>query len=132
MAGYLAIDAKKSIIPIFLAAGRTRNIFHSCLFRLFIWYLAFLNNPPSILHIRAALKVVHEIDGALDAGIGQLANFLTIKPFPAASVERFVELNDKLGVCKVDEGIPHITGVVVVDRQIQKINVQSMVFADLI
>lgn len=76
--------------------------------------------------------MVHEIGGALDAGVGELADLLAVEPVPPASVELLVEFEDELGVDEVDEGVSHVAGVEVVDGQVEEVDLHLVVFAQLL
>jgi len=52
--------------------------------------------------------VVHQIDCALDARIGQYADFLAVEAVPFPAVEISVELKYKLGVYEIDKGVANI------------------------
>ena len=76
--------------------------------------------------------MVHKVGGALDAGVGQLADLLAIEPVPPAAVELPVEVEDELGVDEVDEGVADVAGVEVVDGQVEEVDLHLVVFAQLI
>lgn len=80
----------------------------------------------------AGLEVVHEVGGSLDAGVGELADLLAVEAVPPAAVELAVELADELGVDEVDEGIAHVAGVEVVDWQVEEVDFEPVVAANLL
>lgn len=61
------------------------------------------------------LEVVPQSPRALDAGVGQRADFLAVEPAPLLAVELVVEPSDELRVDEVNESVADITGVVIVD-----------------
>lgn len=77
------------------------------------------------------LEVVAECPGALDAGIGERADLLTVEPAPLLAIELVVEGEDELGVDEVDEGVTHVAGVVVVDGQVEEVELQPEVLVEL-
>lgn len=86
------------------------------LFRSFILPLA--RSPPPQLTSRRILEMIHKISRPLDPSIGQLTYFLTIETIPSSAIELLVKIKDELRVDKVHKGIAHITGVVMVNRQV--------------
>ena len=62
--------------------------------------------------------MVHQIGGALDAGVGELADFFAVEAVPASAVEFPVELEDEFCVDEVCEGVAHVARVEVVDGQV--------------
>ena len=76
--------------------------------------------------------MIHKISRPLYPSIGQLAYFLAIEAIPSSAIELLVKVKDELRVDKVHKGIAHVTGVVMVNGQIQKIDLHSMVFANLL
>jgi hypothetical protein len=74
--------------------------------------------------------MIHEISSSLDPCVGQLANLLAVKAIPSPSVELPIELLNGGGVDKVDKGIAHITGVVLVNGQVKKVDLHFMVPTD--
>ena len=52
--------------------------------------------------------MVHQIGGALDAGVGELADFFAVEAVPASAVEFPVELEDEFCVDEVCEGVAHV------------------------
>lgn len=62
--------------------------------------------------------MVHEVSSTLDPCIGQFTNLLAVEAVPSPSTELLVEVNDKLGVNKVDKGVSYVARVVLVDGQI--------------
>lgn len=100
------------------------------LFRSFILPLA--QSPTPQLTSRRILEMIHKISRPLDSSISQFTYFLTIETIPSSAIELLVKIKDELRVDKVHKSIAHITGVVMVDRQIQKIDLHSMVFANLL
>lgn len=76
--------------------------------------------------------MIHEISSTLDPRIGQLTYLFTIESIPSSTIELLVKIKDELGVDEVHKGISDITRVVMIDWQIQKVHLHSMVFADLL
>lgn len=52
--------------------------------------------------------MVHQVGGALDAGVGELADFFAVEAVPASAVEFPVELVDEFGVDEVCESVAHV------------------------
>ena len=52
--------------------------------------------------------MVHQIGGALDAGVGELADFFAVEAVPASAVEFSVELVDEFGMDEVCEGVTDV------------------------
>jgi len=76
--------------------------------------------------------MVHEVGGALDPGIGQLANLLTVEAIPPPPTELLIEVNDEFGMDKVDKSIADIARVVLVDRQVEEVNLHFVVASNLL
>lgn len=76
--------------------------------------------------------MVHEVGGALDAGVGQFTDLLAVEPVPPAPVELLVEVEYELGVDEVDEGVPYVAGVEVIDGQVQEVDLHLMILAELL
>ena len=75
--------------------------------------------------------VSHQISGALDSCIGQLAYLFAVEAVPPPAVELLIELKYEFGVYEVCKGVAHIARVGVIDRQVQEVYMHSMVFAYL-
>lgn len=94
--------------------------------------LAVVQLVPCSLVAGGVLEVVHEIGGALDAGVGELADLLAVEPVPPAAVELLVEVEDELGVDEVDEGVSDVAGVEVVDGQVEEVDLHFVILAELL
>jgi hypothetical protein len=79
-----------------------------------------------------SVEVVHQVGGALDTGVGQLAYLLGVVSVPSPTVEIAVKVKDELGVDEVCECIAHVAAVVVVDRQVEKVYPHSMDLPNLL
>lgn len=82
-----------------------------------------------LLLLLIRIVTVHEVSGALDPGIGQLAYLLAVVAVPPPPVELLMELEDKLGMNEVGKPIAHITSVVGVNRQVEEVNLLTVFFA---
>jgi len=71
--------------------------------------------------------VIDESLFALDAGILDFADLLTVKSLPPFRVKLLIEGNDSRGVEEIDKGVAHIAFVLKVDGQIQKVISPRMV-----
>jgi hypothetical protein len=75
--------------------------------------------------------MIHQISSALNAGVGQLTYFLTIKLIPFFSIELQIEILNKLIMNKVDKSISNITAVGKVNGQVQKIKLVLIILVYL-
>jgi len=76
--------------------------------------------------------MIHQVSGALDAGVGQLADFLAVEAVPPSTIELLIKLQDEFRMDEVDKGVAHITGIIMVDGQVQEVDVQPMVLVDFL
>ena len=57
----------------------------------------------------------------LNSSVSQGADLLTVKTIPLFAIELIIESRNELCMDEVDERIAHITGIVVVDGQVEEI-----------
>lgn len=79
-----------------------------------------------------SVEVVHQVSGALDTSVGQLAYLLGVVSVPSPTVEIAVKIKNELGVDEVCECVAHVAAIVVVDRQVEEVNPHSMNLANLL
>ena len=65
--------------------------------------------------------MVAESPCALNTGICQRADFLTVKSAPFFPVELLVESGDEFGMDEVNKGVSDIASIIIVDREIEEI-----------
>lgn len=71
--------------------------------------------------VDCGLKIVDQLLLALNAAVGQLANFLGVEALPLLAGQVFVQLHDKGRVAHVDKGVPHVAVVLQVDWQVEEV-----------
>ena len=128
------ITWKKSIILNSLMAhyfGDALNCIFVKFHGSFLLLLTLAESAAPKLPIRWVLEVIHQISGALDSCIGQLAYLFAVEAVPPPAVELLIELKYEFGVYEVCKGVAHIARVGVIDRQVQEVYMHSMVFAYL-
>ena len=76
------------------------------------------------------VDVLNKVSLALDASIGNLANFLRVEGLPRLVVQVLEEGHDVDRVDKVDEGVPDVAAVVQVQRKIEKVEAAFVVPVD--
>ena len=76
------------------------------------------------------VDVLDKVSLALNAPIGNLADFLGVEGLPRLVVQVLEEGHDVDWVNKVDEGVPDVAPVVQVQRKIEKVEAAFMVPVD--
>lgn len=110
-------------------------IFYSVFIKLnwrFFSLLAFTLSPPSKLTIWSILEMIHEVSCTLDTGVSEFTDFLTVKTIPSTTVKFFIELKNEFCMDKVSKSITYIARVVVVNRQVKEIDMETMIFTDFL
>ena len=69
-------------------------------------------------HYRGTLEVTDQVCFALNAGVGEFADFFRVEAAPAFSLELFGQDQDALVLFEVDEGVADVAPVLEVDWQI--------------
>lgn len=85
-------------------------------------------NAYFLLHNMRILEVIPQSPRALDPGVCEGANLLAVKSAPFFAIKLMVKCLNELGVDKVDESIPNVAGIIVVDGQVEEVELDLEVF----
>lgn len=126
------VNLKKKSFFFSLTMKNVIDTLNSVIVKLYIAFLPFISFAASSSLKRRGLKVIHEISCALNTSIRQLTDLFWVVSVPTTSIEIPIEVENKLGVDEVSKGIANVTAVVVVNRQVEKVDSYPMYFSNLL
>ena len=85
-----------------------------------------------LVHDARGIEVLFEVLKALDTPIFNITFLFRIEHGPFPSLEFFLEIQNHIMMNKIHKGISNISGVLVVNRQVEKVIFSLMIFIDFL
>ena len=84
-----------------------------------------------LLHNMGIFEMIPQSPCALDTSVCEGANLFAIESAPFFAIEFMIKRLNEFGMDEIDESIPNITSIVIVDGQIEEVKFHFEVFVEL-